>query len=61
MTSDPEHIRAEVARLLADVPDPEAPGADVEAITAKLEETHDLLVHALEAVERTPAAGAATE
>lgn len=58
MTSDPEQIRAEITRLLADVPDPETPGTEVEAIAARLEEAHDLLVHALEAVERNPTGGA---
>lgn len=57
MTSDPEQIRAEITRVLADVPDPETPGADVEAIAARLEEAHDLLVHALEAAERAPQGG----
>jgi hypothetical protein len=60
MTSDPEQIRAEITRFLAGVPDPEQPGADIEAIAARLEEAHDLLVGALEAVERTPSSGAPT-
>lgn len=58
MTSDPEQIRAEIARHLADVPDPATPGADIEAIAAQLEAAHDLLVHALQAVDRNPAGGA---
>jgi hypothetical protein len=64
MTSDPEQIRAEVTQFLARVPDPEEPGADVEAIAARLEEAHELLVDALESVERTPrdiTAGSETE
>lgn len=61
MTSAPEQIRAEIARHLADVPDPEQPGADIEVIAAQLEEAHELLVQALEAVERTPAGGVQTE
>ena len=55
MTSDPDQIRAMVAALLADLPDPSADDAehvDVERIAASLEEAHDLLVRALESVER---------
>lgn len=55
MTTDPDQIRAAVADLLAEVPDPAADDAahvDVETIAARLEEAHDLLVRALESVER---------
>lgn len=55
MTSDPDQIRARVAELLAELPDPSADDSehvDVEAIAARLEEAHDLLVRALESVER---------
>lgn len=59
MTTDPDQIRAQVAALLAELPDPDAdpdaPDAarlDVETIAARLEEAHDLLVLALESVER---------
>lgn len=61
MTSDPEKIRAEVMRVLSGVPEPDEPGADIEAIAVNLEEAHELLVAALEAVERAPAGGSATE
>lgn len=55
MTTDPDQIRAMVAALLADLPDPSADDTehvDVERIAASLEEAHDLLVRALESVER---------
>jgi hypothetical protein len=57
MTTDPERIRAEIAALLSDVPDVTAEGTDlaeldIEAIAARLEEAHDVLVRALESVEK---------
>jgi hypothetical protein len=55
MTTDPDQIRARVAALLAELPDADAADAehvDVEHIAARLEEAHDLLVRALESVER---------
>ena len=60
MSTDPDQIRAQIAELLADVPDPGQEGvnldglpeADIDAIAARLEEAHDLLVRALESVEK---------
>jgi hypothetical protein len=60
MSADPDQIRAQVAELLADVPDPAVEGSnfadladsDIDAIAARLEEAHDLLVRALESVEK---------
>jgi hypothetical protein len=54
MTTDPDQIRARVAALLAELPDADAADehVDVELIAARLEEAHDLLVRALESVER---------
>jgi hypothetical protein len=60
MSTDPDKIRAHVAELLADVPDPAQEGAsfdelaesDIDTIAARLEEAHDLLVRALESVEK---------
>jgi hypothetical protein len=57
MSTDPDQIRARVAELLADLPDPAQEGvdladADIDAIAARLEEAHDLLVQALESVEK---------
>lgn len=57
MSTDPDHIRAQIAALLADLPDPAQDGveladADIEALAARLEEAHELLVQALESVEK---------
>jgi hypothetical protein len=54
MTTDPDQIRSEITSLLAVLPEPDAADADVEDIAARLEEAHDLLVQALESVERGP-------
>lgn len=57
MSTDPDQIRASIAALLADLPDPGADEAeladsDIDAIAARLEEAHELLVHALESVDK---------
>ncbi len=60
MSTDPDQIRVQIAELLADLPDPAQEGTDlaslddseIEAIAARLEEAHDLLVRALESVEK---------
>lgn len=56
MTTDPDQIRAEIAALLTDLPEPAADGdladSDVEAVAARLEEAHDVLVRALASVEK---------
>jgi hypothetical protein len=61
MTIDPDQIRAQIAELLADVPDPAAledsnfadlADSDIDAIASRLEEAHELLVRALESVEK---------
>jgi hypothetical protein len=60
MNTDPDQIRAQIAELLADVPDPAQEGSsfdalaesDIDTIAARLEEAHDLLVRALESVEK---------
>ena len=57
MSADPDQIRSQVAALLSDLPDPAAEGADyaeadIDAIAARLEEAHELLVRALESVEK---------
>jgi len=56
MTTDPDQIRSEITSLLAVLPDPDSADADVEDIAARLEHAHDLLVQALESVERGPSA-----
>ena len=58
MSTEPDEIRARIAALLADLPDVEGTDAadvDIDSLAAKLEEAHDLLVHALESVEKGPA------
>ena len=50
MSTEPDEIRARIAALLADLPD-----VDIDSLAAKLEEAHDLLVYALESVEKGPA------
>jgi hypothetical protein len=57
MNTVPEQIRAQIAELLADLPDPAAEDADLtdadlDAIAARLEKAHELLVRALESVEK---------
>jgi len=57
MTTDPGHIRAEIAELLSDLPDMAADGTDlaaldIDAVAARLGEAHDVLVRALESVEK---------
>jgi hypothetical protein len=58
MSTEPDEIRARIAALLAELPDIEGPGCadiDIDSVAERLEEAHDLLVHALEAVEKGPA------
>lgn len=57
MTTDPERIRAEVAAMLAELPDTtgedtDLAALDIDAVAARLEEAHDVLVRALESVEK---------
>lgn len=57
MSTDPDQIRDQVAALLAELPAAgEGTGdladTDLEAIAMRLEEAHDVLVRALEAVEK---------
>ncbi|MGV0746529.1 hypothetical protein [Mycolicibacterium sp. XJ870] len=57
MTTDPDQLQAQVAELLADLPDPSAPGAelgdtDIDLLATRLEQAHDLLVQALESVDK---------
>jgi hypothetical protein len=60
MSTEPDEIRARIAALLAELPDIEGPGSsdvDIDSVASRLEEAHDLLVHALESVEKGPAPG----
>ena len=58
MNTDPQLIRARVDAVLADLPrvDPgaseDADVADIDAIGRRLEEAHQILVDALESVEK---------
>ena len=57
MSTEPDEIRARIAALLAELPDIEGPGSadvDIDSVASRLEEAHDLLVHALESVEKGP-------
>lgn len=50
MNNDPDEIRAQVAELLRDHTD--AGDSELDVVAARLEQAHDLLVHALESVEK---------
>ncbi|MHC9295801.1 hypothetical protein ACRCUN_25345 [Mycobacterium sp. LTG2003] len=57
MTTDPDQVRAEVAEALADLPDTSADGqqlgdADIDLMVSRLEQAHEVLVHALESVDK---------
>lgn len=58
MNTDPQQIRARVDAVLADLPrvDPEASEdadvTDIDAVGRRLEEAHQILVDALESVEK---------
>lgn len=56
MSTDADQIRAQIDALLAEVPDVSQDGAgrdlDLDDIARRLEEAHDVLVRALESVEK---------
>lgn len=52
MNTDPQQIRADVDALLADLPDAESGEVDIEMVGRRLEEAHQVLVRALESVEK---------
>ncbi|MET0704959.1 MAG: hypothetical protein ABWY93_35355 [Mycobacterium sp.] len=55
MSTEPEQIRAQVDALLAELPDTSAGGlhgVDIEEVARRLDEAHDVLVQALESVEK---------
>ncbi len=59
MSTDPDQIRADLQELLAELPDltagdaeEQAAAVDLDAVAARLEEAHELLVRALESVEK---------
>lgn len=56
MTSDPDMIRAQIDELLGDAAGagPEdSSAAELDALAARLEQAHDVLVRALESVEKS--------
>jgi hypothetical protein len=59
MSTDADSLRARIADLLAGLPDPSDSSVDIDidAMAARLEEAHDVLVRALESVDRGPAGG----
>jgi hypothetical protein len=50
MTNNPDEIRVQVAELLGE--QAELTESDLDSAAARLEEAHELLVHALESVEK---------
>lgn len=57
MNTDPQQIRAEFEAVLAELPSVDALGADlsnevIDAVGHRLEEAHQILVRALESVEK---------
>ena len=57
MNTDPELIRADVDAVLAQLPSvgpdsPDVDGVDIDAVGRRLEEAHQILVNALESVEK---------
>lgn len=52
MNTDPQQIRADVDALLVDLPDAESGDVDIEMVGRRLDEAHQVLVRALESVEK---------
>jgi hypothetical protein len=55
MSTEPEQIRAQIDALLAELPDTSAGslgGMDIDEVARRLDEAHDVLVAALESVEK---------
>jgi hypothetical protein len=56
MTTDPDFVRTRIGELLAELPDIGATGdlgdMEIDDVAQRLEEAHDVLVHALESVEK---------
>jgi hypothetical protein len=55
MTTDPDHIRARVSELLSGLPDVGDDAdidLDLDALAQRLGQAHDVLVQALESVEK---------
>lgn len=54
MSTDPEQIRSVIDGLLAEIPEPGAQDGDLDVVAARLDQAHELLIAALESVERHP-------
>ena len=57
MSTDPDQIRADIDAVLAQLPSVDSdsadvPGVDIDAVGRQLEEAHQILVNALESVEK---------
>lgn len=55
MSTEPDQIRTQIDALLSQLPDADDPAlidADLAGIARQLSEAHDVLVHALESVEK---------
>ncbi|BBX52194.1 hypothetical protein GCM10009645_15860 [Mycolicibacterium poriferae] len=54
MTNDPDQIRAQVTELLGEPTDAASsdPAAELDSLVVRLEQAHDVLVRALESVEK---------
>jgi DNA-binding transcriptional ArsR family regulator len=57
MTTDPDQIRLQIDSLLAELPDTSVEGSglggmEIDEVARRLEEAHDVLVQALESVEK---------
>ncbi|MGE2728944.1 hypothetical protein [Mycolicibacterium vaccae] len=50
MSNDPDQIRAQIAELLGDQTEPSV--TELDEVAARLEQAHDVLVQALESVEK---------
>ncbi|UXA20424.1 hypothetical protein [Mycobacterium sp. SMC-4] len=51
MSNDPDQIRAQIAELLGDQTEPSV--SELDDVATRLEEAHDMLVRALESVEKS--------
>lgn len=52
MSTDADQIRSQVDALLAELPDISGGTADIDDVAGRLEAIHDVLVQALESVEK---------
>lgn len=52
MTTAADQLRSQIAEMLAGLPDPSSPDIEIDMVASRLEEAHDVLVRALESVDR---------